>query len=121
MQAGTCDCGLYAIAYATTIANGDDPCHIVYDQSKMRRHLFQCFLEGKLTPFPCRQGLLSKTRVKTSDDIEVFCHCRMPELKTTPMIQCTKCENWFHCACEDVPKAAIDNTSTEWFCKTCSR
>ena len=35
----------------------------------------------------------------------------MTELKETSNIQCTKCENQFHRACEDVPKAsAMDDT-----------
>ena len=40
------------------------------------------FLGGK--PYSISpQTSATPTRVRTHDDIEVFCHCRMPELKTT--------------------------------------
>ena len=73
-----------------------------------------------MTLFPAKtvsrkEGLRAKAR----DDFEVFCHCRMPELRDISMIECSKCEQWFHCACEDVPQEALDCSSMEWFCKNC--
>ena len=51
-QVGFSDCGVFAIAYAIDILNGNDPCKIIYDQSKMRAHLISCFESNYLTPFP---------------------------------------------------------------------
>ena len=52
IQKGSMDCGLFAIAYMTTLANGKDPSVLSYEQSKMRGHLIDCFAKGKLIPFP---------------------------------------------------------------------
>ena len=37
-QAGAADCGLFAIAFATDLAFGEDPVKISYEQSLMREH-----------------------------------------------------------------------------------
>ena len=120
MQAGTCDCGLFTLAYVTTIAHGADPTTMIYDQWKMRRHLYQCLINGKMIPFPAREVTLPKKKIKCIEEIEVFCYCRMPELRSTPMIECSGCDLWFHCACEDVPKMALDNSNEEWLCNNCT-
>ena len=41
-QNGNVDCGIFAIAYATDIAAGNNPATIVYDHSEMRQHLLDC-------------------------------------------------------------------------------
>ena len=51
-QNGVRDCGVFAIAYATDILNGNKPHEITYDQKKMREHLINCFKHEKMTPFP---------------------------------------------------------------------
>ena len=51
-QTGSSDCGLFAIAYAIDLLHGDDPKNILYDQSKMHKHLLKNLEEGKITPFP---------------------------------------------------------------------
>ena len=96
----------------------------IFNQSKMRAHLYQCFMKGRLTPFPCTKRYLGVDvpghfKPKCRDDIEVHCHCRMPELKDVPMIECTKCNKWFHIDCEAVPGEILDNSRAEWFCKHC--
>ena len=42
-QFGSCDCGLFAIAFTLHLAMGDDPQHILFEQSQMRSHLLKCF------------------------------------------------------------------------------
>ena len=51
-QTGVNDCGVFAIAYAVNILNGIEPDGVVFDQSKMREHLIQCFEKQDLQPFP---------------------------------------------------------------------
>ena len=46
------DCGVFAIAFAVTLAYGDDPSHLVYDPVKLRGHLKACFISKTITPFP---------------------------------------------------------------------
>ena len=52
-QAGSVDCGLFAIAFAYELAVGHQPVHEVrFDQTKMRSHLLSCFEKRELTHFP---------------------------------------------------------------------
>ena len=54
-QKGGYDCGLYALAFATSLAFGIDPASQVYDQNRMKRHLANCFEANKFSQFPCLQ------------------------------------------------------------------
>ena len=47
------DCGLFAIAIATSLATDGDPAELGYDQAAMRAHLVKCFENSCLSPFPC--------------------------------------------------------------------
>ena len=51
-QEGAKDCGLFAIAFATSLAYGVDISATTFDQPKMTLHLARCFTENKLTIFP---------------------------------------------------------------------
>ena len=50
-QNGTDDGGLYALAFATSLAYGHDPSTINYNQGMMRKHLIECFENKKMVPF----------------------------------------------------------------------
>ena len=54
-QSGGVDCGLFAIAFSVDLCYGIDPSAVVYDQSRMRKHLIECFDKMKLTQFPLFQ------------------------------------------------------------------
>lgn len=51
-QENAVDCGVFAIAFATTLALGLDPCEQDYDTGKMREHLLTILETTTLTPFP---------------------------------------------------------------------
>ena len=51
-QLGDKECGLYAIANATSVAFGKDPSKMAYQESVMREHLYQCFSRETLEVFP---------------------------------------------------------------------
>ena len=63
-QIGGSDCGLFAIACATSICNGLDPSICSYDQSNMRDHLKVLFEMSSIGVFPpsskTRRNNLSK-------------------------------------------------------------
>ena len=50
-QVGNRDCGVFAIAISTSLANGEHPGCISFDQESMRRHLLNCFELFQLTLF----------------------------------------------------------------------
>ena len=51
-QKGSKDCGLYAIAWAYELANGNRPECIAFEQTRMRAHLMACFEKRKMSHFP---------------------------------------------------------------------
>ena len=99
-QAGTCDCGLFALAFATSLCNGICPTAMVYNQQSMRKHFLQCLVNGKMTEFPGRKR---KPRTKKSAiiPVHVFYKCRQPECGE--MAECDQCHEWFHKKCESIP------------------
>ena len=42
-QSGSVDCELFAVAYATVLAIGNNPEEITYDQCEMSNHLLDCY------------------------------------------------------------------------------
>ena len=53
-QKGTKDCGVFTVAFLTSLAYNQDPADgpIQYYQDRLRSHLYDCFIRGKLIPFP---------------------------------------------------------------------
>ena len=90
-QTGSTECGLYAIAYMTALAHGQDPAMIVFDQISLRRHLGECFENGYLEPFPLIKNRRIKERVKREKTIPIYCKCRLPESDNSPIGLSTLC------------------------------
>ena len=86
VQLGSNDCGLFAVSFMTSIAHGEDPQTLVYDQ------------EASLTPFPSRKTV-TLPRGTMVESIGIHCHCRMPQLPDCEMIECSNCYKWFHTPC----------------------
>ena len=42
LQCGSTDCGIFAIAFAATLPNGDQPGALHFDQPHMQKHLIHC-------------------------------------------------------------------------------
>ena len=55
-QHGTDDCGLFAIAFAVSLARKVNPAdsHLLFEQSRMRSHLINCLQEANFCPFPTK-------------------------------------------------------------------
>ena len=117
LQAGGCDCGLFAIAFATALANGIQPGVCTFKQDAMRKHLYECQNNGKLTMFPLLKPIRQGGLVRSRESMELFCTCRMPEIP--PMVECSTCGEWYHVQCVSVPEEALEDSSTEWRCANC--
>ena len=63
-QSGHCDCGIFAIAFATAIVYGRNPGQYIFKQSAMRDHLLQCIKNGKVTMFPIQKNRRTSYKVK---------------------------------------------------------
>jgi len=112
-QAGYNDCGVFAAAYCTALANGQDPETFVYNQSIMRKHLEQCLSNAKMTPFPVIK--VRRGGNPRYDEVDVYCLCRSID-DGSPMVCCDKCSEWFHLSCIGAKIIEADR----WYCQTCS-
>ena len=103
-QCRSTDCGIFAIAFATALANGKQPGGLRFEQPQMRKHLMHCLETQCLSGFPVtRRRRRRAARVKLSSTLHVYYSCRMPEQAGSTMTQCSTCKEWFHVGvCVDV-------------------
>lgn len=90
-QTGAADCGLYAIAFCTSIVHKQNPCSVVYSQREMRIHLKMCLEQKILSQFPT----LKTRRLITEDvltvTVELCPVCMLPD-DGELMVYCEVCE-----------------------------
>lgn len=86
-QTGSSDCGLYAIAVATSLAHGIDPQTQDFRQNEMRQHLIQCISNKKMTVFPI---IRTKHNIVTSFYQTVIYCCPLCKKEDggSKMVQC---------------------------------
>ena len=116
-QTGTCDCGLFALAFATALTTGCSPERLHFDQGKMRRHLYRCLENGAMENFPIVKQRQPKNRIKSTHSFTVHCTCRMPEDRN--MVECCGCRQWYHVPCVNVPLKALEDSNEPWYCEKC--
>ena len=117
IQTGGSDCGLFTLAFATSLCAGENPAEVHYIQHSLRDHLLSCLQSRVMTNFPTRNRR-RRARIRGKESYEVYCICKLPECGQ--MICCNSCMEWFHDDCVKVPKATWKKDS-HWFCQSCSR
>ena len=105
-------CGLFALANATLLCNGSDPCTILHAQSANVSAFLRCIEQQYLAPFPLR-GKKRKVKHPKIQLIDLFCICRLPETAGDQMVQCCLCKNWFHTKCVNVPQICLQQSKQE--------
>ena len=112
-QSCLADCGLFAIAYMTQIANKLNPSLCVFHQAEMRKHLILCFEQKQLNPFPILKERRSSNIPKMLT-VKVYCYCR--QTYNGKMVECSGvCGEWYHIKCI----STRIQKNKEWFCKNC--
>ena len=114
MQEGSHDCGLFAVAYITSICNGQDPAVLLYKQNAMRKHILKSIEDGVMSVFPSSASRCPKASARKN--IPVYCICRHIN-DGSKMIQC-EC---FHVACMKIDKSVHKDRRSQWNCPLCSR
>ena len=115
-QGGDSDCGLFAIAFATSLCAGNNPAEYTYRQDELRNHLHQCLEKREFTEFPSQPRKI-KQFCNPVMMIPVYCECRQPEKEN--MVQCDQCQEWFHDECVTVPDNVRNGDNISWLCKAC--
>ena len=116
-QAGSDDCGMFAIAFASVLAAGDHPSAYLFNQKEMRQHRHTCISLGKWSSFPNKKkGRENKARAKYTEEVKVYCDCRMPKTFSEKMVQCGQCKTWYH-----LEKCVFDiDLDKKWQCHACN-
>ena len=115
-QSGMLDCGLYAAAIITSLAMGNDPLDVVFNQRELRQHFSDILVSGVPTLFPVLKRRRITNRILRIESCNLYCFCRLPE-NEEDMICCDSCEEWYHYSClKDVPQ---NPSNSIWFCETC--
>ena len=117
-QRGASDCGLFAIAVATSLCHGEDPTIIRWDQTRLRPHFMECLEAEWMRPFPRdRDEPEDKGQTKVVIKQPIHCICRQRRKNRERMMQCKNCMKFFHMKCLKL-KTRVSNT---WKCDTCSK
>ena len=75
-QKNNIDCGIYAIAFAYFIVNNTHLSIAFLDETKLRKHLYFCFQNSKMAPFPLSSRKERKNKENTIF-LNLYCNCRM--------------------------------------------
>lgn len=113
-QKGSTECGLYAIAIATSLAHNIDPVTIIYRQEEMRAHYAQCQENGKMEPFPVAK-IRRSPKDPITEKIQIYsCPACYKGDDGSSMVQCDGCDLWYHAAC-----VTTFNSKEAWYGPSC--
>ena len=90
IQEGSCDCGLFAVAFITSVCNGQDPAVLSYKQNAMRKHILKSIEDGMMTALPSSASRHPKASIRKN--ILVYCICQHIN-DGSKMIQCDICQH----------------------------
>ena len=96
------DCGLFALAFASSLCSGLDPFACNYNQAQMHSHLLKCFEKLEITPFPSpdHPRKLAHGRFLSMLIVPIYCIRRLAwnkyDKKRSPLVQCS---SWYHQSC----------------------
>ena len=120
-QKGSSDCGLFAIANATTLCHGENPVTFEYNQKAMRAHLLKAIELKVLVPFPAvKTNKRMKRECLHRERLRVYCACRLAD-DGRKMMQCSSCKESYHFNCVSVPKKVLKRSNDPWFCNSCKQ
>ena len=116
-QTNSIYCGLFAIAFATSLAFGEDLANVTYDSTKLRMYLIKCLDENQMTCVAkSTENSVSKCQSRLAT-IELYCKCRMLYSKSSTkyedrMVECSQRLEWHHVSCKNIMQnCMILNTS----------
>ena len=110
-------CGFYAVASAYCCWQYIDPTNFLFDETCMASHLHSCISNNEVKAFPSievaddGEGDEVVVRVK-----KVYCLCQNAnERRSSKMIQCSVCRNWYHDICVGIKELDTPVRSVQLF------
>ena len=93
-QPNSSSCGLFALAYASTLCEGKNPAKVQYDFPCMRAHFLHCLEQKKFICFPSSNALYHPVKPLMTS-FRIYCICRLPD-RGDKMVRCDQCKEWYH-------------------------
>ena len=112
-------CGLFAIAFASSLCFGNDPQEIAYAQPLLRSHFIACLEDHKMMPFPTTDRRVQRHLSVSKAVVPIYCTCRMPN-DGDAYVQCHHCNDWWHLKYLNIPPWAVEFNNS-WKCETCNK
>ena len=112
---------LFAIAFATSLARGEQPGSFFYEQKATRKHLIESLEKQNNTAFPIQKIRRHGSKVRHSANVPIHCVCKLPKLEGIKMIECSYCGAWYHIdLCVSVSSDFQQpHTCIKWACVKC--
>ena len=104
-QTNCVHCGLFAIAFATSLAHNENRVRRVCGTTRLRQHLVSCLEAGKMSVIQSHSTNERKDFKATLNAIEIYCSCRILYDNTSEaddMIECNKFCEWYHGSCKNI-------------------
>ena len=119
-QKGTRLCGFYAVAACVSCVLQQDPTGRVFEESQMPQYFYDLVHRGAVRAFPSMPVNVSQP-MPTETHAKVHCLCHKESNASPHMIQCPRCQYWFHLG-SCVPEPATPRTlrKMEWICPSCT-
>ena len=112
MQTGGNDYDTLAVAFATELVLAEQPTRFSFNQPEMHKRLHECFTKWQIPMFPVKQSRHSQVSEKRTEEVPVYCTCRMPKLPGFQWKQCSKCGGCM-VSCQDLCSCFRKNTHSE--------
>ena len=77
-------CGLFCVAFATSVCAGLDPAYLCHNQDIFREHVLYCIENKYISPFPSTIEERPNSTVERT--ITLYCLCRQPEVGGESMV-----------------------------------
>lgn len=119
IQRGSNDCGLFALAFVTSLCNREVPSIQWYDQKAMWMDFTQCIKLEEMKPFPTIETWIRKLKPSSFEELKVYCVCRLP-YNGLKMIEWSGFAEWFHTDCITIPHKKLQDVPLDWFCAECA-
>ena len=109
-QSNQVDRGVLSIAFAVTLALGDNPALVTYEQTSLSFHLNKFLKLGKFFPYPVINGRRQKGDKEITITKNFYCTCRrtyfQEDAEESPdnvMAPYSICQYWYHKKCMNIP------------------
>lgn len=116
-QSNLSNCGVFSIAFAYALCKGHPPELCIFNEGRLRAQLYASLTKNSIT-FGMKTRESKAEAYVTKTAIPVYCLCRTAHYNEL-MVQCCKCQEWYHPTCVDIPRTVIGNDQV-WQCFKCN-